>query len=356
MTLAAIANFQTVDPGEEILDSHIDQFANHLNEDSRHNYVTNGDFQVSQRGSYSTSDNGHIIDRWRLLLGAVNAATASQESSDVPAGGSRYALKLTSGSASHKFGALHVIESRDCWSLRGETVSLQAKLKCTAGISDVKMGVLVWTSTGDSTTGDPVSAWGTTGSSVTPASNWAFANTPSNLSVTTSWDTYFVPNVTIPTNAVNLAIMIWSDDTTATTTTDYLLMTDVQLERGTVCTDFDRRSYPETLLKCKRFYQVIGIGPAGFSIGSGSAVTAIIQSGLFVPEMRTAPAAITVIDQTITYVEWGIGSGTTSSSSISTSYLDAKGFTVQISGFSATVNPRSPVSLTQNWGEADVSI
>ena len=231
---------------------------------TRKNRVINGDMRVRQRTTLGTTDDTYTLDRWNLLLEASSAAAASQETSDVPTDGSKYALKLTVGSGEdNKFGVVTFLEFRDVADLRGKTVSLQVKLKATAAITDVRMAVLEWTSTADSVTSDVVGTWGSAGTNPTLASNWAYLGTPANLSPTTSWATYRVEGLTVGASANNLAVFIWCEDETTTVTTDSLLITDVQLEEGPTCSGFDRRPFNLEWLLCRRYFRQYGIHIVG---------------------------------------------------------------------------------------------
>jgi hypothetical protein len=223
---------------------------------ARRNRLLNGDFRINQRvTAVGSTDNSYGLDRWRLLLGAANAANVQHEGTDVPTNGSNRALKLTVGSANNnKFGCWQVLEFLDVADLRGKTVSLQFKAKATSGITDVRAAVVEFTGTADSVSGDPISAWNTAGTNPTLAASYAYDNTPANLGPTTSWATYRVENIPIGASANNLAVFIWCDDTSTTTTTDALRITDVQLEEGAVCTDVERVQFGEELARCQRYY------------------------------------------------------------------------------------------------------
>lgn len=241
---------------------------------ARRNKVINGDMRVCQRTTLGSTDDTYTLDRWTLLLEAANAATVTQETSDVPTDGSKYALKLTVGSGEdNKFGIATYLEFLDVADLRGKTVSLQAKLKATAAITDVRMAVLEWTGTADTVTSDVVGTWSSAGTNPTLAANWTYLGTPSNLSPTTSWATYKVEGLTVGASANNLAVFIWCEDETTTATTDSLLITDVQLEEGAICTQVERRPYQQELALCRRYFEAFGGAQSVDSFGFGAWVS-----------------------------------------------------------------------------------
>jgi hypothetical protein len=118
-----------------------------------------------------------------------------------------------------------------------------------ARIGDVRAAVVNWTGTEDAVSADPISVWGAAGTVPTYIAGYANANTPANLSPTTSWATYKIEGVSISASATNLAVFVWIDDKT-TTAGDYLLVTDVQLEKGAICTDVERRHIAVELTLC----------------------------------------------------------------------------------------------------------
>lgn len=219
------------------------------------NYVINPEGYIFQRTA-PTADNAYAWDRWRLLLGAANAATVSQNTTSMPTG-VKNAMRLTVGSGNNnKFGVFQIIEGVDVYSLRGKTVCLNAYIKATAGITDVRMAVVEWTGTEDATSGDPISAWNTMATVPTYAAGWANLNTPANLSVTTSFVQYNV-TATIGASATNLAVFIWSEDTSNTQTTDILDVTAIMLTIGGVPHTYHQRSYAEELGLCRRYCLVL---------------------------------------------------------------------------------------------------
>lgn len=259
---------------------------------TRKNRVINGDMRVQQRSTLGSTDDSYTLDRWNLLLEDTAAWAVTQETSDVPTDGSKYALKLTADGTDDKGGVATYLEYRDVSDLRGKTVSLQAKLKVSnARLGDVRMAVLEWTGTADSVTSDVVSSWGSAGTNPTLASSWAYLGTPSNLSVTTSWATYRVEGLTVGASANNLAVFIWVDDE-SNDSGDYLLITDVQLEEGPTCSGIERRPYAEELGLCRRYYQSFG-GQGGanevVSPGFCTSTTVALCAVPLVPTMRATP-------------------------------------------------------------------
>lgn len=271
---------------------------------TKKNRLINGDMRLAQR-AMPTLDDSYCLDRWNLLLESAGAATVSQETSDVPTDGSNRALRLILDGADGKVGIVQFLEFRDCADLRGKTVSLQAKLKASnARVGNVKMAVIEWTGvTPDTLTSDVVNGanWGVEGTNPTLATNWAYLGAPANLSPTTSWATYRVQNLTVGATANNLGVFVWVDDK-STDAADTLRITDVQLEEGSICTQFGRRHVAAELALCGRYYRKsmgMDVSPATASQATPHIVwAASVASGAYYidvpldPPMRVAPTAV----------------------------------------------------------------
>jgi hypothetical protein len=269
------------------------------------NRLINGAFPVWQHGTSgpTATDNAYGPDGWRLLIEAATAATMAQETSDTPSGAGHYALKLAIGAANNnKIGVFQPIEGADIWDLRGGVASLQFQMKASdPRIGDVRAAVVQWTGTEDAISADPINVWGAAGVLPTYTGSWATANTPAALVPTTTWTQYKIENIPISASATNLAVFIWIQDKT-TTAGDYLLLTEVQLEKGPIATSFEWRSKGEVLrLAQKTFWKSFaqGVTPIG---NSASTVGAVLQqawvatanfmhaSTTFPTTMRATPA------------------------------------------------------------------
>lgn len=315
----------------------------------RKNRLIGGSAQLWDQGTSPTAtDNAYIGGNWRVLLEAANACTVTRETSDLPTSGARWAWKVIAGSGNNnKFGIFQVIEGADIWDLRSTVASLQAAIKIGGTLADMRFAICQWTSTEDATTGDPISSWGSAGTNPTLATNWAYANTPANLSATTSWASYFAENVSISASATNLAVFIWSDDRTTTQTTDFFLLTDVQLERGAVCTSVERRKKSEEQALDARFYNKTfaeTVAPAqntGTTVGAlYSVVTVAGASGAngmtwgFPARMRATPTITTYSPSAASANPYNVSVAATSGTTFPTNVGDrgAAFFNQQLAG------------------------
>lgn len=225
---------------------------------TRKNLLINGSHRVIQRGSNVVGiDNAYqCADRWRTVFSGGSGPTVRSDGTSggaPPNGGSSISDVMISGGTGSKFGRFQVIESQDMYHARNQAVSLSFWALASAAITDVRAAILYQTGTADAVSAHPVSAWGSAGTNPT-LSGWSYAATPANLGVTTAWQRIKIENVAIPSTATNLAVMIWSDDTTHTLNVDNMNINSVQLEVGTIATEFERRPYAQELALCQRYY------------------------------------------------------------------------------------------------------
>jgi hypothetical protein len=250
----------------------------------RKNYVINGSMRVGQReaqdASLSFVDNAYASpDRWRRLFsGTAPSAfwTPSRSFSDR----SQWTNFALSNGGTTKFGWLYIVEQRDMWDLRGQAASLQAAMSIEGTeITDVRMALLSWTGTADAVSADPITTWGAGNAGITTYSgSWAQTASTGALSGLVN-TTVKLENIAIPSGATNLGIFIWCDDTSHTAGAgNALYFTDVQLEKGPVCTDFECITYQRALFDCLRYCWV----PSGEFVGSAGSTSQLSNGGVYV--------------------------------------------------------------------------
>ena len=238
----------------------------------RKNLIINGDFQIDQRGysgSTSADGNNYTVDRWTNYF-----ATTVTKSKEVISGRSRGVLNLNSASQAD-IGQR--IEHSD--NISGQTMSLSFWAKNVSGNTDNKFQI-----------GNSIDA-GIINQNFTTTASWqkfeytftlaAF----SNLSGTAYSYCSF---------QVNTAGASWS-------------LAEVQLELGSVATDFEHRTYAESLLACQRYYEIIAKPTAAddspyFGIGHGVKTDQINWFYDFKAEKR---APFTLIVNTVTNGYYG---------------------------------------------------
>lgn len=230
------------------------------------NYLLNADFSVAQRGTSFTStsspannDDAFTLDRWILLSDGNDAVDVTQQTSSthLPAG-CRTGISLDVETASKKFGILQILEASDTQELVGKRVCFSFKAKKRSGnatVDKLRAAIFSWTSTADTVTSDIVNAWGAEGTNPTLVSNWTRNSDPVDLTLTNSFKR-FMFSAEVSSNAANVAVFIWCDNSDATVG-DFVDISEAKLELGHMATRFERRLPADELRACKRFYERI---------------------------------------------------------------------------------------------------
>jgi hypothetical protein len=233
------------------------------------NKIINGAMDIWQRGTSLTSSSNQaygFADRW--MTNIAGTATWSQ-SADVPSSGFKYSLSVAGTSATYA-GIVQRIESNNCSDLSGQSVTVSFWAKQSVGSSGIAMALHHANS---------ADAFG----SVTSIGSTTFT-------LTSSWAKYSYTFTNLPSGSLNgLQLTIYVN---AASATDTILYTGVQLEIGSVATEFERRPYGLELALCQRYYhKAVGtnqmIGDAGIVPAGGYAYRMGYQ---FPVEMRTTPS------------------------------------------------------------------
>jgi hypothetical protein len=273
------------------------------------NYLINGGFAISQRGTSFTSgsnnDDAYTLDRWYILSDGNDVIDVTQNTATVPTNG-QFAIALDVETVNKKFGIATIIENKDCIGLIGNTVtfSFKAKVSATTQLDNVKCAIVAWSGTADTVTSDIISAWGVEGTNPTLIANATYENSPANLNLTTSYASYSVSAAVDTASTTNLILFIWSDVTT-TTLGDFLFIAESKLELGSSASAFEYAggTIQGELAACRRYFFQTAGGIGNISSSSGSLT--LQHAG-----MRTAPSVAQ--SSAITLTIWGIGDFTSS--------------------------------------------
>ena len=228
----------------------------------RKNWIINGGFDVSQRGTYTTATSapdGYYLDRWAI---DVNAITANiQQLTTTVDGGTVKTMKIIATSSAT--GALQMYQVVEAFAaLAGRTLTFSARVKSNQ--SSTRLQIY-----------DGVSFIDDAGSRHTGGGDWE------NLSLT------FTPSSSSTT--LNTRITGY-DGLIALTTGDYIEAANVQLELGSVATDFEHRSYGEELALCQRYFERRSYtGSAVVTIGTAYSATHCM-AGMNFMEKRAIPS------------------------------------------------------------------
>ena len=281
------------------------------------NAIINGDFAIDQRvrpgdaithtssSAFPNNDDAYTLDRWYILSDGNNRVEINQETSDLPGEqfdyqqtGCRMRVVTTSASA-FKFGIAQIIEQRNCVGLIGKPVTLSFKLKAssTTKLDNIKAAIVQWTGTADAVTSDIVSTWNAEGTNPTLIANASYVNTPANLNNAGAWTGYDNTNAqpitgTVSSSAKNLIVFIWSD-VTDTTAGDFIYLTDVQLEAGSVATAYERLPIDVQFERCLRYTYGLWQEAANrpFGVGLCTATNKFDTIITYPVPMRGTPAA-----------------------------------------------------------------
>jgi hypothetical protein len=205
----------------------------------RKNLIINGAMQVSQRGA-SFSTQGHTLDRWYLnLSGGSGIVTSSAFAAGSEVDGIKNYLALDVTAGNNYLGMIYKVEGARSLPTGKATLSWWAKgINPAGGAFDCNMQLV------------------TNGTTVfnTPLSD--------SFSVTSAWQKYVrvvdIPSysgMTAETSDGSWTYIRLAQPAGDTSTDAWSLdITGVQLEAGSVATDFEHRSYGEELALCQRYY------------------------------------------------------------------------------------------------------
>jgi len=210
----------------------------------RKNLIINGGFDVSQRGTSFTADNSYTLDRWKSSDGngsPTPARTVTQQAftlgqTDVP--NAKYYLRHVQTTATPNANAGLNQKVEDVTQTSGQTFTFSFYAKASAATS-VKLNFAQHFGSG----GSPSSSVTTTGATQT---------------ISTSWVKYVItktlPSISGKTLGTNGDDQLTMDFTYLTSSTFTFEIANVQLELGSVATDFEHRSYGEELALCQRYF------------------------------------------------------------------------------------------------------
>ena len=278
----------------------------------RKNLVLNGSMQVAQRNTSTTQHNGYGSDRFEANAGNLDqlAVTLTQNSvTDLPQ--FTKSLKFTTTTAetnldsNEYFRIMQKIESQSCQQLAYGTSSANS-VTLSFWIKSSVTGTYAFSLFADASAGTRI-----IGSTYTISS----ANTWEKKTLTFAGDTVrvmdnnnteglrlmwfmgagsdFTSSDNTSWSAYSASKLAYGQGTNAVLTTANATweVTGVQLETGSVATDFEHRGIGETLADCQRYYYQVG-GSAMAYLCQGDFYTAdqFNPSIIFPVTMRAAPA------------------------------------------------------------------
>lgn len=220
------------------------------------NRLINPDGAIYQRAVAATADDAYFADRWYILsqTGTVTPSVLTDPEDGYPKG-----VRITQSQASaQRFGFAQIIEGKNCKDLRGQSGVLVPRIRASASQA-IRYAILAWNGVEDAVTSDVVSDW----TSASYVSGGFFpGGSPSDISVIAVGSATPSANVWTSLTAIsgalgstfnNIIVLVWTEGTAAQNFTldfDY-----VQFERGSVATEFERRSFLAEVDECQRFVE-----------------------------------------------------------------------------------------------------
>lgn len=298
------------------------------------NILINGSFAINQTGLTSVADAAYHLDQWYALTETGNVTIAQQTNQE---DGQPTSLRMTQPDVTAKrMGSAQPIESINCRDLRGQTVALRARVRCSASQA-IRWAVIEWTGTADAITKDVVSSW-TSGTFTTGnffiATTTTIAATGSVTPAANTW-TDLLASATISSSANNLIVFIWSEGTLAQNATLDLGL--VQLAQGAQ-TPFEARPVGMELALAYR-YAFVGSG-LDIMGGAGASTVNVCAHFTLPCAMRAAPSCSITGSSSIMVSDDYTGDITSSGSTVVTNNMGTRSGRLVISGFTGLTTGR----------------
>ena len=222
------------------------------------NVIINGGFDFFQRNNntvltnYVSADDTYCFDRWISLTQSNSISTYRWNLiTATPAPPGPFCGRLTqSNVTAQRMGLLQIVEGVNSFPLRGQTITLQARIANASG--NLRYAILEWTGVADTITSDVVQDW----TSATYTSNNFFLS--SNLIVAatgyitgSTWQDV-VLSATVSTACSNLIVFFWTESPVPQNGTVAIANVDCHLGTQRF---FNPRPTATELLLCQRYYE-----------------------------------------------------------------------------------------------------
>jgi hypothetical protein len=239
------------------------------------NLVDNGNFNINQRGAVGvtaatiTTAAKYLQDRWAAVSGTATSGALTNVTSSLPSQFTNAAqVQRTSGQTGVvKFCLLQEIPTADITALQGQPVTLSFWALSGANYSAAN-GALVAQFTTGTSTDEGLATWltGLAGAaSAIPTAN-------ATVTLTANWQRFAVTG-TIAATATEGVVNICMTPVGTAGTNDYFQITGVQLEQGTVATNFEWVPYGIEIQKVLRYAWVVVEPAAGVFVANCNEVT-----------------------------------------------------------------------------------
>lgn len=215
------------------------------------NRLINGGMAIDQRNAGNalnlTATSAFLVDRWKLVTSTTASGTLTAQRQTIAPGSPPYCVRILRSAGSYVGGILmgQGVRTVDAQPLAGQDVVVSFKARKGSGYT-AGLTCTIRTGTASDEGWDSGQAGTWTGSadlaSVTPT-------------LTTSFQTFFVTGTLGTTVREILVLFNTGNFAGSGGSTDYVEITDVQLESGTAASLFERTSYATQLADCQPYYQ-----------------------------------------------------------------------------------------------------
>ena len=288
--------------------------ANITNNLSNRNLIINGAYTINQRGATGHGSSGYrVVDRWTMSAGGLNASM-HQYQVDITAGdlpytkGFRKMYRLTNdgqnADSNDYIQAVQHIEAQNIatsgWNYVSSSSNITLSFYVRASVSQTYHGYLQTHDGTNKTNSFSFALSANTWTKVTktfPGDSGITINNDNGAGFTV----HFTPFMGTDYTASSVTDGAWqtyasgartTDQTSTWMTTAYSTfeITGVQLEVGSVATDFEHRSFAQELALCQRYYfNVKGDDDKHVAIGFAAGTGFCLFNFYFPVPMRAAP-------------------------------------------------------------------
>ena len=203
------------------------------------NMMVNGNFDIWQRNTSTTTNLGYSADRWFLNTNGTATATFSRIDTSAEGVGSQYGARCARSAGTDIFALITCQEG--ALSVVGKSVTLSGYIRKGSGL-----------------TGDVFIAFGTRASkfgTVYDSANITIANATMSTSTWYRFSTTMSVTTATSTNSADLFEIEMIAPSQAGGANVHFELASVQMEIGTTASEFEQEDQSLTLLRCKRYYQ-----------------------------------------------------------------------------------------------------
>jgi hypothetical protein len=253
------------------------------------NFVLNGGMDIWQRGTSKLDGQNTYgtADRW-LLASAPDATYSRQltgDTTNLPF--IQYCMRVQRTSGSTSLNTMNISQSFETVNsipLAGKTVTLSFYARAGAN----------WSAASSALKAELITGTGTDQNVYTVGYTGAVSLISQNVTLTTTWQRFSI-TATVATNVTEIGINFLGFVTGTAGAADYYDVTGIQLEVGSVATQFTRQggNIQGELSACQRYYQrFTGTAYCTYALAYATSTTNAYVVMPFQTQMRTSPTVV----------------------------------------------------------------